>query len=108
MNESCAAVPCGVDEFVHARLEKAPSRLVAPPRVKAAKVNFERKVADIVTLKSAAGVPAGAWLVLGEVVGGHIAQEMLKDGVFDTFGAGILLRGGRVPMRRCVRRAGWI
>jgi len=94
MNETCAAVPYGVDEFELAGLEKAPSRLVAPPRVAAAKVNFECKLADIVRLKSAAGVPADAWLVLGEVVGVHIAPELLKDGVFDTFGAGILLRAG--------------
>jgi flavin reductase (DIM6/NTAB) family NADH-FMN oxidoreductase RutF len=51
-------------------------------------------VADIVRLRSAAGVVADAWLVLGEVVGVHIAPELLKDGVFDTFGAGILLRAG--------------
>ena len=94
MNETCAAVPYGVDEFELAGLEKAPSRLVAPPRVATAKVNFECKLADIVRLKSAAGVPADAWLVLGEVVGVHIAPELLKDGVFDTFGAGILLRAG--------------
>ena len=94
MNESCAAVPYGVDEFVLAGLEKAPSRLVKPPRVAAAKVNFECRVADIVQIKSAAGVLAESWLVLGEVVGVHIAPELLKDGVFDTFGAGILLRAG--------------
>jgi flavin reductase (DIM6/NTAB) family NADH-FMN oxidoreductase RutF len=94
MNASCAAVPYGVDEFALAGLEKAPARLVAPPMVRAAKVNFECKVADIVRLRSAAGVVANAWLVLGEVVGVHIAPDLLKDGVFDTFGAGILLRAG--------------
>ncbi len=94
MNETSAPAAYGVDEFVLAGLEKVPSRLVAPPRVAAAKVNFECKVADIVQLKSAAGVLASAWLVLGEVVGVHIAPELLKDGVFDTFGAGILLRAG--------------
>jgi len=94
MNESGAAVPYGMDEFALAGLEKAPSRLVAPPRVAAAKVQFECKVADIVQLKSAAGVLASSWLVLGEVVGVHIAPDLLKDGIFDTFGAGILLRAG--------------
>jgi flavin reductase (DIM6/NTAB) family NADH-FMN oxidoreductase RutF len=94
MNESCAAVPYGVDEFAMAGLEKAPSRLVAAPGVAAAKVNFECRLVEIVQLKSASGVAAAAWLVLGEVVGVHIAPEMLVDGVFDTFGAGILLRAG--------------
>lgn len=94
MNASSAAAPYGVDEFVLAGLEKAPSCLVAPPRVAGAKVNFECKVSDIVQLKSAAGVAVETWLVLGEVVGVHIAPELLKEGVFDTFGAGMLLRAG--------------
>jgi len=42
------------------------------------------------------GVPAQTWLVLGEVVGVHIAPALLKDGVFDTFGAEIILRAGGI------------
>ncbi len=94
MNASCAAVAYGVDEFDLAGVSKAPSRLVAPPRVAESPVNFECKLADIVQLKSAAGVLAESWLVLGEVVGVHIADALLADGIFDTFGAGIILRGG--------------
>jgi flavin reductase (DIM6/NTAB) family NADH-FMN oxidoreductase RutF len=94
MNETCAAVAHGVDEFVLAGLEKAPCRMIGAPRVAAAKVAMECKVADIVQLRSAAGVPAPAWLVLAEVVGVHIAADLIKDGVFDTFGAGIVLRAG--------------
>jgi flavin reductase (DIM6/NTAB) family NADH-FMN oxidoreductase RutF len=33
-------------------------------------------------------------LVLGEVVGVHIAEHLLKDGVYDTANAGHILRGG--------------
>lgn len=62
--------------------------------VAAAMVNFECKLSEIVTLKSASGVPSGAFLVLGEVVAVHIDQSLLKDGVFDTFNAGIILRAG--------------
>jgi flavin reductase (DIM6/NTAB) family NADH-FMN oxidoreductase RutF len=62
--------------------------------VAASWVNFECKVADIVQLKGYKGGLAEAWLVLGEVVGVHIAPAALKDGLFDTFGAGILLRAG--------------
>jgi hypothetical protein len=51
-------------------------------------------VADIVRLKGFKGDQANAWLVLGEVVGVHIAEALLPDGVFDTFGAGIILRAG--------------
>jgi flavin reductase (DIM6/NTAB) family NADH-FMN oxidoreductase RutF len=94
MNATSASVPYGVDEFELAGLEKAPARLVAPPRVAASPVHFECKLADIVQLKSAAGVAIPTWLVLGEVVGVHIDRALLKDGVFDTFGAEIILRAG--------------
>lgn len=94
MNASCAAVAYGMDEFALAGLEKAAAKLVAPPMVAAAGVNFECRLSEIVALKSAAGVPSGAFLVLGEVVGVHINPTLLKDGVFDTFGAGIILRAG--------------
>lgn len=94
MNESCAAVPYGTDEFALAGLTPAPSRLVAPPRVGECPVSFECKVSDIVQLKSHTGELAQGWLVLGEVVMAHIARHLLKDGIFDTFGAGIVLRAG--------------
>jgi flavin reductase (DIM6/NTAB) family NADH-FMN oxidoreductase RutF len=94
MNATSATVPYGVDEFELAGLTKAPSRLVAPPRVAASPVNFECKVADIVQLKGYKGDLVETWLVLGEVIGVHINTALLKDGVFDTFGAGIVLRAG--------------
>ncbi len=94
MNATCAPVPYGTDEFALGGLTKAPSRLVAAPRVAESQVNFECKVADIIQLKSHAGAPTPAWMVLGEVVAVHIDRALLKDGIFDTFGAGIILRGG--------------
>jgi flavin reductase (DIM6/NTAB) family NADH-FMN oxidoreductase RutF len=94
MNETCAAVPYGADEFELAGLTKLPSRLVSPPRAAESPVNFECKVTEIVTLKSLAGVPTGSFLVLGEVIGVHIERSLLKDGTFDTFNAGIILRAG--------------
>ena len=94
MNATSATVPYGVDEFELTGLAKAPASVVAPPMVADARVNFECKLCEIVTLKSAAGVPTGAFLVLGEVVGVHIDPVLIKDGVFDTFAAGIVLRAG--------------
>ncbi len=94
MNASCAAVEYGVDEFGLAGLTKLPSRLVAPPRVGESPVHFECKVSDIVQLKGHTGTPADSWLVLGEVVAVHIDKALLKDGVFDTFNADIILRAG--------------
>ncbi len=94
MNATSANVPHGVNEFTLAGLEQAPSRLVAPPRVKRSPVNFECKVSEIVQIKSHTGVPAQSWLVLGEVIGVHIDSRLLPDGIFDTFHAGIILRAG--------------
>lgn len=94
MNQTCAAVPYGTNEFGLAGLKASPSRLVNVPRVAASPVNFECRVTEIIRLKSQAGKETPAFLVLGEVVAVHIDKRMLHDGIFDTFGAGIILRAG--------------
>lgn len=94
MNQSCAAVPPEVDEFALAGLTPVASRQVAVPRVAESPVSFECKVTQIVQLQGADGAKVPTWLVLGEVVGVHIAQASLKDGVYDTAAAGHILRGG--------------
>eukprot|EP01030_Chromulinospumella_sphaerica_P014222 gene14222-14016_t len=94
MNQSCAAAPPEVDEFALAGLRPQPSQLVQPPRVAESPVAFECRCSQIVRLKTAAGQDTDAWLILGEVVGVHIARSLLKDGVYDTAGSQTILRGG--------------
>ena len=94
MNATCAAVPPDVDEFALAGLRPAASRLVAPPRVADSPVAFECKVTQIVQLQRADGEIVPTWLVLGEVVGIHIANAALRDGIYDTAAAGHILRAG--------------
>jgi len=94
MNASCAAVGPEVDEFALAQLTPAPSRLVGAPRVAESPVAFECRVTQIIQLQRTGGETVPTWLVLGEVVGVHIAQAALKDGVYDTAAAGHILRGG--------------
>lgn len=94
MNATSMPAPHGTNEFDLAGLTQAPSRLVAPPRVQESPVNFECKVTQIVRLQDQRAAPIDAWLVIGEVVGAHIRQDLLKDGIFDTFGAEIILRAG--------------
>lgn len=94
MNQTCAAVPPEVDEFALAGLTPVASRVVSVPRVQESPVTFECRLSQIVQLSSAAGAPVDSWLVLGEVVGVHIDQRLLKDGVYDTANAGHILRGG--------------
>jgi flavin reductase (DIM6/NTAB) family NADH-FMN oxidoreductase RutF len=94
MNASCAAVPPEVDEFALAGLTALPSRLVGAPRVAESPVSFECKVTQVIQLQGANGDAVSTWLVLGEVVGVHIANELLRDGIYDTAAAGHILRAG--------------
>jgi flavin reductase (DIM6/NTAB) family NADH-FMN oxidoreductase RutF len=94
MNSTCAAVPPEVDEFALAGLTPAASRIVAPPRVAESPVAFECKVTQIVQLQRTDGETVPTWLVLGEVVGVHIANASLRDGIYDTASAGHILRAG--------------
>ncbi len=94
MNATSAAVPYESDEFVLSGLTPVPSRLVGAPRVAESPVNFECKVIDIRQLQDHRGTALQTWLVLGEVLAVHILSSLLKDGIFDTFGAGIIVRAG--------------
>jgi flavin reductase (DIM6/NTAB) family NADH-FMN oxidoreductase RutF len=94
MNATCAMVPPDVDEFALAGLTPAASRLVDVPRVLETPVSFECRLTQLIRLQDADGQPAPSWLVLGEVVGVHIARALLRDGVYDTAHAGHILRGG--------------
>lgn len=94
VNASSAMVAPEVDEFALAGLATAPSRVVSVPRVAASPVAFECRVSQIIRLLGADGSPTEAWLTLGEVVGVHIAEHLLVDGVYDTAAARPILRGG--------------
>ena len=94
MNRTCAPVPPEVSEFELAGLTPVASRLVAVPRVMESPVSFECRVTQILQLQTASGDTVPSWLVLGEVVGVHIQQSLLKNGVYDTAGAQHILRGG--------------
>ena len=94
MNQTCAAVPPDTSEFELAGLTPAPSRLVAVPRVLESPVSFECRLTQILQLQGVDGEKVPSWLVLGEVVAIHIAQALLKDGIYDTASAGHILRGG--------------
>jgi flavin reductase (DIM6/NTAB) family NADH-FMN oxidoreductase RutF len=94
MNTTCTAAPPEVDEFALAGLTPAPSRLVRAPRVAESPVSFECQVTQIIQLQRASGEMVPTWLILGEVVGVHIAEASLREGIYDTAAAGHILRGG--------------
>ena len=94
MNQTCAPVSPDVSEFGLAGLTPVASKVIAVPRVAESPVSFECRCTQIVQLEGIDGEKVPTWLVLGEVVGVHIDQAMLREGVYDTANAGHVLRGG--------------
>lgn len=88
MNLTSASVPRAVDEFELAGLEKAPSRLVKPPRVALSPVQFECKTIKIVELS-----PINT-IVFGEVIGIHIDERIVTNGRIDLTKAQPIARLG--------------
>jgi len=78
MSLSSGHYPHGTDEFEIAGLEKSTPRIVAPPFIKQSPAAFECKLFKFVDL------PGAATMVIGEVVGIHIREEHLVNGIFDV------------------------
>jgi flavin reductase (DIM6/NTAB) family NADH-FMN oxidoreductase RutF len=78
MNLTSADLPRGVNEFEHAGLEMAPSRLVAPPRVAASPVALECKVTQVVEVVGGTNI-----VTFGQVVGVHLDEAVIVDGRVD-------------------------
>lgn len=82
MNASSAALARGVSEFEHCGIAALPSRLVRPPRVAAALAALECRVFQIVDLPP---TPDGRenHVIIGQVVGIHIDDSVIVDGIVD-------------------------
>lgn len=83
MNQSSAEYPEGVSEPEKVGLEMVPSRNVKPPRVKRSPVALECKYFKTVDLIGSDGKPNRAQIVIGEVVGIHIDDSVIVDGMVD-------------------------
>lgn len=76
MNATAADLPHGEDEFAWFAIETAPSQVVAPPRVAAAKAHLECRLVH--------ELPVGNGnLVVGEVVHVHVAPDVWRGGRID-------------------------
>lgn len=82
MNITAAPAPPGVDEFELAKLTKIPSTIVKPPRIKESPIHLECKLTTMVDLPTADPKNPNT-LVLGEVVGIHIDDAVIVDGLID-------------------------
>ncbi len=82
MNATSAQVARSVDEFELAGLTATPSRLVAPPRVKESPVHLE--CTHLKTVELPSNDPQRPSLVVfGRVVGIHIDDSIITDGMID-------------------------
>lgn len=108
VNESSTPAPAHVSEFDLVGLETAPSRMVKPPRVKAAPCALECVYVQTVQLHGRDGKPVDQYMVIGEVVGVFIDDTAIVNGRVDTAGLKALARCGYLdyaPVDRVMERA---
>tara|TARA_R110002020_G_scaffold12842_6_gene46690 strand:- start:1501 stop:2112 length:612 start_codon:yes stop_codon:yes gene_type:complete len=84
MNLSSANAPYGESEFDFAGLAMAEGRLVDAPFVGEAHAALECRVTNIFEVNSLEGAPSGSFVVIGQVMGIHIDEAALTDGMLDT------------------------
>ncbi len=94
VNASSIDAPSEISEFGHAGIEMAASRIVNAPRVAAAHAALECKVTQAFHPLDAAGNEVDNFMIIGEVVGVHIDEAVLTNGLFDASRAGNLARLG--------------
>ena len=94
VNVTSAPLPRGENEMTLAGLAAAPSRLVRPPRVAEAPAALECKYLQTVPLVPADGGAASYFLVIGQVLGVHIDDSFIVDGIVDTAAMRPIMRAG--------------
>ena len=82
MSQTAATLPPDRDELTEAGLTPAPCCIVTPPRVAESPVSLECKHHQTVVLP-ADGPKATNAIVIGHVVGIHISDDILTDGMVD-------------------------
>jgi flavin reductase (DIM6/NTAB) family NADH-FMN oxidoreductase RutF len=93
MNQTSAPYPRGVNEMEAAGLTAAPSRLVKPPRVAESPCALECRYLQTVALHDENGAALNGWIVIGRVIGVHIDERFIRDGLLDT--------AAMRPIQRC-------
>jgi flavin reductase (DIM6/NTAB) family NADH-FMN oxidoreductase RutF len=83
MNESSIAVPYGVNEFELAGLTAKPSQLIDAPYVGEAFAVLECRVTEILEPKGLDGEVSENIMVIGQVVGIHIDEAVIREGRLD-------------------------
>jgi flavin reductase (DIM6/NTAB) family NADH-FMN oxidoreductase RutF len=94
MNKTSGPYPRGVNEMQEAGLAAAPSVLVKPPRVAAAPCALECKWLQTVHLHDLDGQVSNRYVIFGQVVGVHIEDRFIKNGLLDTAAMRPIARAG--------------
>ncbi|MFU2508045.1 flavin reductase family protein [Pseudoalteromonas sp. ASV78] len=81
MNQSCASFPSQVSEFAAVSIAATASKLVKPLSVAAAKVRYECRLREVITISAQ---PAGGQMMLLDIVGVYIDDSVLVDGYIDS------------------------
>lgn len=84
MNISSADAPYGESEFAFAGLDMKQGQLVDAPYVGEAYAALECKVTEIFEARGLDREPSGSFVVIGQVMGIHIDDAVLVDGLLDT------------------------
>jgi flavin reductase (DIM6/NTAB) family NADH-FMN oxidoreductase RutF len=84
MNATSAPLPRGTNEMAQAGLQAAPSRLVKPPRVAASPCALECKLLQVVPLADLDGRDIDSHVVFGQVIGVHIDDRYIRNGLLDS------------------------
>ncbi|KAJ9197283.1 hypothetical protein DTO027B5_332 [Paecilomyces variotii] len=93
VNISAEQVPYGTDEFERAGLTKAPAHLVRCSMVRDSPIRFECRYHS--TLRLPGNPPMGTVdIIIGLVVGVHISEDVLTDGIVDLSKAQPIARCG--------------
>ncbi|MDQ0503956.1 flavin reductase family protein [Xanthobacter agilis] len=107
VNASSTPLPADESEFAAFGIATAPSRLVEPPRVAASPCALECVYVETLRPRGRDGRETNSHMVIGEVIGVHIADEALVDGRLDIARLHVLARCGYLdyaPVDRLVAR----
>ncbi|MDQ0346298.1 flavin reductase family protein [Ancylobacter vacuolatus] len=94
VNLTSKAIPPGESEFDLAELERSPSRLVKPPRVAASPCALECVWIDTIDIADRQGKTHGRHVTFGEIIGVHIDERFIEDGLVRTDRLQSLARDG--------------
>jgi flavin reductase (DIM6/NTAB) family NADH-FMN oxidoreductase RutF len=100
MNATSVHAPSNINEAEYVGIELVKSTMVKPPRVKDVWAALECKVTQLIEPHDTNGDASGNIIVFGEVVGIHIRDDAIVNGLFDIEVTKPVSRGGYLDFGR--------